>query len=194
VGFTQYDFIVMFPVKPTTVARYRSAFRPSGAKDDPSDAEVILELLMTHRDKLERLAPERSEMRQLRRLVELRRDLVNDRTRLTNRITDALKAYFPQVLSWGDKQDPSGSSEARPPAATACWTALAPEYLQADLDQLVIVEDGVGGHDGFGRIELGVSEPSPKSLLDALIVQVHVGGSLQLSEAYSGSAVEQFVR
>jgi hypothetical protein len=101
----EYDFIVMFPVKPTTVARYHSAFRPSGAKDDPTDAEVILELLMRHRDKLERLRPERAEVRQLRRLVELRRDLVHDRTRLINRITDALKAYFPQVLSWfGDKE------------------------------------------------------------------------------------------
>ena len=39
-------------------------------------------------------------MRALRRLVEWRRDLVQDRTRLTNRITDALKAYFPQVLEW----------------------------------------------------------------------------------------------
>lgn len=96
----EHDFIVMFPVKPTTVARYRSAFRPSGAKDDPTDAEVIMELLLRHRDKLERLQPERDEVRQLRRLVELRRDLVHDRTRLTNRITDALKAYFPQVLSW----------------------------------------------------------------------------------------------
>jgi transposase len=96
----EHDFIVMFPVKPTTVARYRSAFRPSGAKDDPTDAEVILELLLRHRDKLERLQPERDEVRQLRRLVELRRDLVHDRTRLPNRITDALKAYFPQVLSW----------------------------------------------------------------------------------------------
>lgn len=101
----EYDFIVVFPVKPTTVARYRSAFRPSGAKDDPTDAEVILELLMRHRDKLERLQPERDEVRQLRRLVELRRDLVHDRTRLTNRITDALKTYFPQVLSWfADKE------------------------------------------------------------------------------------------
>ncbi len=73
----EYNFIVMFPVKPTTVPRYRSAFRPSGAKDDPTDAEVILELLLRHRDKLERLQPERDEVRQLRRLVELRRDLVH---------------------------------------------------------------------------------------------------------------------
>jgi transposase len=96
----EHDFFVLFPVQPTTVANYRKAFSPSGAKDDPTDAEVILELLVRHRDKLKRLEPEGAEMRALRRLVEWRRDLVQDRTRLTNRITDALKAYFPQVLAW----------------------------------------------------------------------------------------------
>ena len=96
----EHEVFVVFPVQPTTVARYRSAFRPSGAKDDPTDAEVILELLVRHRDKLQRLQPERPVVRSLRRLVETRRDLVHDRTRLTNRITDALKSYFPQVLEW----------------------------------------------------------------------------------------------
>jgi transposase len=96
----EHDFFVLFPVQPTTVANYRKAFSPSGAKDDPTDAEVILELLVRHRDKLKRLEPEGAEMRALRRLVEWRRDLVQDRTRLTNRITDALKSYFPQVLEW----------------------------------------------------------------------------------------------
>lgn len=96
----EHEFFVLFPVQPTTVANYRKAFSPSGAKDDPTDAEVILELLVRHRDKLKRLEPEGGEMRALRRLVEWRRDLVQDRTRLTNRITDALKAYFPQVLEW----------------------------------------------------------------------------------------------
>jgi hypothetical protein len=39
-------------------------------------------------------------MRSLRQLVDSRRGLVSDRVRLTNRITAALKAYFPQVLDW----------------------------------------------------------------------------------------------
>jgi hypothetical protein len=51
----EHDFFVLFPVQPTTVARYRSAFTPSGAKDDPTDAEVVLELLLRHRDKLKPL-------------------------------------------------------------------------------------------------------------------------------------------
>jgi transposase len=96
----QHDFFVLFPVQPKTLARYRAAFAPSGAKDDPTDAEFALELLIHHPDKLTRLEPESVPMRSLRRLVEARRTLVQDRVRITNRITAALKAYFPQVLDW----------------------------------------------------------------------------------------------
>lgn len=46
------DFLVLFPVNPLTVARYREAFTPSRAKDDPTDAELQVEILLKHRDKL----------------------------------------------------------------------------------------------------------------------------------------------
>jgi hypothetical protein len=69
------------------------------------EAEIVLELLLRHRDKLKPLQPERAQVRTLRRVVEGRRDLVHDRTRLTNRITNALKAYFPQVLEWFRDKD-----------------------------------------------------------------------------------------
>jgi len=96
----EHDFFVLFPVQPKTLARYRETFTTSGAKDDPTDAEFALELLLRHPDKLTPLEPESVPMRSLRRLVEARRTLVQDRVRLTNRITAALKAYFPQVLNW----------------------------------------------------------------------------------------------
>jgi len=85
----EHDFFVLFPVQPALLARYRLAFTPSRAKDDPTDAELALELLLRHPDKLQRLEPESAAMRSLRRLVEARRSLVEDRTRLTNRITSA---------------------------------------------------------------------------------------------------------
>ncbi|MEY2932388.1 MAG: hypothetical protein RL033_3137 [Pseudomonadota bacterium] len=96
----EHDFFVLFPVQPATLARYRNAFTTSRAKDDPTDAEFALELLLRHPDKLSALEPESVPMRSLRRLVEARRTLVDDRVRITNRITAALKAYFPQVLGW----------------------------------------------------------------------------------------------
>jgi transposase len=101
----EYDFFVLFPVQPATLARYRLAFTTSRAKDDPTDAEFALELLLRHPEKLSPLEPESVPMRSLRRMVELRRALVNDRVRLTNRLTAALKSYFPQVLDWFRDKD-----------------------------------------------------------------------------------------
>jgi transposase len=96
----EYDFFVIFPVNPSTLAKYRRAFVPSGAKDDPTDAALALELLRRHPEKLAPLRRESEHMRALRRLVEARRDLVQDRVRVTNRLTFTLKDYFPQIVDW----------------------------------------------------------------------------------------------
>src|ERR671936_2674815 len=64
----KYDFLVLFPINPLTLARYREAFAPSHAKDDPSDAELQLALLLTHRDKLQPLNPQTPMMRALTQL------------------------------------------------------------------------------------------------------------------------------
>ena len=40
----QYDFLVLYTIDPSTLARYREAFSPSRAKDDPTDAEYAAEL------------------------------------------------------------------------------------------------------------------------------------------------------
>ncbi len=101
----KYDFLVLFPINPLTLARYREAFTPSQAKDDPSDAELQLELLLKHRDKLKPLVPQSPEMRALEQLVEYRRRLVGDKVRLTNRLTSALKNYYPHVLEWFSDKD-----------------------------------------------------------------------------------------
>jgi transposase len=59
-------------------------------------------LLLQHRDRLKAWRPENAKTRTLQYLVEHRRRLVNDRTRISNRMTALLKAYFPQVLQWFD--------------------------------------------------------------------------------------------
>jgi Transposase len=95
-----YDFLVLFPINPCTLARYREAFTPSHAKDDPTDAELQVELLLKHRDKLTPLSPQSPTMRALAPLVDHRRRLVGDNVRLTNRLTRARKNYSPLVLQW----------------------------------------------------------------------------------------------
>lgn len=101
----KYDFLVLFPINPTTLAKYREAFKPSRAKDDPTDAELALDLLLCHRDKLSPLHPQSEAMRTLLCLVEQRRQLVNDKTRFTNRVCNALKQYYPQAVAWFDRRD-----------------------------------------------------------------------------------------
>jgi hypothetical protein len=101
----KYDGLVLFPINPMMLARYRQAFTPSRAKDDPTDAELQLELLLRHRDKLKPLVPQSPEMRALAQLVEHRRRLVGERVRITNRLTSTLKMYFPHVLQWFPHKD-----------------------------------------------------------------------------------------
>ena len=101
----KYDFLVLFPINPGTLAKYREAFTPSRAKDDPTDAELHLELLLKHRDKLQPLTPQSPAMRALAQLVEHRRRVVGDKVRITNRLTSTLKNYFPQVLQWFEDKD-----------------------------------------------------------------------------------------
>jgi transposase len=101
----KYDFFVLFPINPSMLARYRQAFKPSRAKDDPSDAELALDLLLRHRERLQPLKPQSVSMRKLCLLVEQRRRLVGDKTRTVNRLCYTLKQYYPQALEWFEQRD-----------------------------------------------------------------------------------------
>jgi transposase len=101
----KHDFLVLFPVHPATLAKYRQAFTPGRAKADPTDAELALELLLRYRAKLKPLTAQSGPMRMLLRLVEQRRRLVGDQNRISSRLIDALKQYFPDVLAWFADRD-----------------------------------------------------------------------------------------
>lgn len=101
----KYARLVLYPVNPATIASFRQAFFPSGAKGDPGDAALLLEVLLQHRQHLRRLDPDTAETRLLGMLIELRRRLVDERTRQSNRLTAWLKMYFPQPLDWIDNID-----------------------------------------------------------------------------------------
>ena len=93
-----YDFIVIYPLHPSTVAKFREAFKSSGAKSDPLDTDQILQILTKHRELLKALNPDTEETRLLARLVEDRRKAVDLRTSHVQALTAALKEYFPQAL------------------------------------------------------------------------------------------------
>jgi hypothetical protein len=95
----------IFRIHPKSLKNYRDALQPSGAKDDPTDAELLLHFLMLHQHRLKPWLPDKPEIRWLIRLVELRRKVVGKRVRLTNELTQLLKEYFPGALDWAGKID-----------------------------------------------------------------------------------------
>jgi len=94
----KYDFLAIYPVNPRCLADYRRAFKLSGAKDDPLDANLLCELVSLHPDRVRALAVEDIPTRQLRLLVEARRGFVHDSTMFSNRLGATLKGYYPLGL------------------------------------------------------------------------------------------------
>jgi len=94
------EFIEMYPVNPQSLAQFRKAMYPSGAKSDPADAELLCEMVRQNPGRFRVWKPADEQTRSLQLLVEARRKLVDDMTALTNQLTSALKSYYPQALEW----------------------------------------------------------------------------------------------
>ena len=67
----------LYPIHPRAAAQFRAALYPSGAKDDPVDGDMLLELVLHHRAHLRPLRPDTEQTRLVQHLVEARRKLVN---------------------------------------------------------------------------------------------------------------------
>ncbi len=100
-----YEFIVLYPINPKALARYRDALVVSGAKDDPSDARLLKDFFRKHQECLRPWTPEDAQTRTIDILAQHRRTAVEDRVRLGHRITALLKSYFPQALDWAGALD-----------------------------------------------------------------------------------------
>jgi len=93
----------LYNVNNLKLARFKEIF-PGPAKSDPIDAHKILELfqLRTHlplaKDVLQEVAATPAENDQLKRLTRRRRQLVNDKMRIANRLQADLKAVSPGLL------------------------------------------------------------------------------------------------
>jgi transposase len=191
----RHEFIVLFPVNPATLAKYREAFVPSRAKDDPTDAEIALELLLRHREKLRTLKPQSADMRTLATLVEQRRDLVGDKTRITNRLSSTLKQYFPQVLDWFEDCDtalfcdflqrwPSLKHVKRARQAT-----LRSFFWAHNLRRAPLIEQRIHGIRSASALTDDAAVIRPHQLLvQALVVQLRV--TLQAIDRFDAEITE----
>jgi transposase len=88
------DFIEIYPVNPQSLAKYRKALYPSGAKSDPPDAELLGDMVRQNPDRFRAWVPGDERTRSLQLLTQDRRKLVDDMTALTNQLTSALKTII----------------------------------------------------------------------------------------------------
>jgi transposase len=101
----KYEFFCLFPINPSTLAKHRKTFVRSGAKDDPTDAQWALELLLTYPQRFAQLMPQSPAMRILASLTEHRRALVDERVKVSNRLICTLKQYYPLALELFSNHD-----------------------------------------------------------------------------------------
>ena len=92
------DFVILYPINPQSLAKYRQAYYSSGAKSDEADAPLLLELVRHRPDRFHPWQPDDPDTRSLQLLTESRRRWVDQQTALTNQLTQVLKGYYPLAL------------------------------------------------------------------------------------------------
>jgi transposase len=90
---------VVYGLNPKAVNRYKDRHTQSSAKDDARDALAMAHLLRTDRHLLQPLKLLPDDYRLLDEFCRDLRQMVDDRTRLLNRLEACLKEYYPQAVS-----------------------------------------------------------------------------------------------
>ena len=96
--FKRYEEFTLYLINPIILKRYRETFNLSRSKDDKKDALHLALLISDHHRKLTPWKASEPSYRKLSMLSEKRRQLVNARTAISNRLTQNLKEYYPQAL------------------------------------------------------------------------------------------------
>jgi transposase len=92
----------VFAINPKQLDRFRDRFTVAGAKDDSRDAHVLGTSLRTDRDAFRRLRVEDPLVIELREWSRMHDELKQERTRLTNRLSEQLWRYYPAALQLTD--------------------------------------------------------------------------------------------
>jgi len=180
------DFVVLYPVNPQALANYRKVYTSSGAKSDAADAVLWMEMVRQRPECFRPWKPDDAETRSLQLLTENRRQLVNQKTALTNQLTSVLKSYYPQALELaGDLDSDQGCDflrrwptlealqQARPSQIRKLYQDYGrprPERLEQRLEQIrwarPLTQDPAAVLSGSMMVEALV--PQVRSLLRAI--------------------------
>ena len=100
-ALTPHKVLDLYPINPDQLANYRKAMSPSRAKSDPVDAELLARFVAHHHPQLRRWQPDEAATAKLKELAQLRRNLVEMRKGMLNKLKSNLKLYFPLILTFG---------------------------------------------------------------------------------------------
>jgi transposase len=90
----------VYPLNPKVVDNRR---KPSGAKSDPIDARLLANIGRSDFPQLRRLKPDTELIAELKLLTRDQDSLIQESTRLTNRLIACLKEYYPVALEFFSK-------------------------------------------------------------------------------------------
>jgi len=91
---------LVYPLNPKVVDYRR---KPSGAKSDPIDARLLANIGRSDLGQLKRLKPDTELISELKMLTRDQDSLIQESTRLTNKLIACLKEYYPMALEFFSK-------------------------------------------------------------------------------------------
>jgi transposase len=94
---TQRGYTVVL-TNPIAISSYRKSRKPSKAKSDPADAQLIADYVREHHRSLRSIQIPEETVRELSLLLEDRDKLIQQKVKFSNQLTSTLKEYFPQAL------------------------------------------------------------------------------------------------
>jgi transposase len=95
----------VYAINPKSVNRYKDRHSPASLKDDGRDAMALAHILRTDRQHYRPLEMLPENYRLMDELCQDLRQLVDDRSRIVNRLTSCLKDYYPQALGLFSRLD-----------------------------------------------------------------------------------------
>jgi hypothetical protein len=94
-----HPFIELMAANPHAAAKFRRSLHPSGSKSDPIDSSALLRMIFTHRDRMPVLLRGDEASRRLDGISRHRRSVVEQRVKVSHRLEDLLRQYYPQALA-----------------------------------------------------------------------------------------------
>ena len=162
--------VQVYAINPKQLDRFRDRFTAAGAKDDRRDARVLADSLRTDRRSFRHLQVEEPEVIELREWSRMREELMQERTRLINRMREQLRRYYPQMLELGDDLGAAWFLELWEKAPTP---AQAARIRKASI-AAILKRNRIRRHDAAGVLHILRQQPLQVSRGTTAAAKAHI--------------------